>query len=248
MIMARVTKKSVMARRDDARAPFLFDYDLLPVRDDMVEIVRTGRYVHTGARLLDNEERTQLVVNRLCLRHGVERIARDMGISPNSIRKMRACLVAQGKMDGFVKRFTSKVEDTLEAGLEAFYQGILSGEVHPGQLPVGLGILFDKRALALGEPTSIAVGATAQLRPEALSVKTLNSWVEALTVDSESTALPENTQQIAGIPTLEARFDAGPAAPATSPASPASLAADDPAATGPAVAEGGGGGSPTGGA
>lgn len=245
--MARVTKKSVLARRDDARAPFLFDYDLLPVRDDMVEIVRTGRYVHTGARLLDNEERTQLVVNRLCLRHGVERIARDLGISPNSIRKMRAVLVAQGKMDGFVKRFTAKVEDTLEAGLEAFYNGILSGEVHPGQLPVGLGILWDKRALALGEPTAISVGATAQLRPEALSVKTLNAWVEALPVDSESIGLPEKPKQIEGIPCLEPGFDAGSPVPATSLAGQAATAAADPAATGPAAAEGGGG-SPTAGA
>jgi len=196
--MPRVTKKSQLAKRDDKAAPFLFDYDSLPVREDLVEITRVGRYVHTGARLLDNEEQAQRIVNRMMLRHGIERIARDEKVSPHSIRKMRAALVAQGKMAGFVKRFVESVEEIIESGMIRFHEGILSGEVHPAQLPVGLGIFFDKRALALGEPTAISVGASAQLRPEALSVRSLNEWADRLAVDVESTVscpVTEQTQQ-----------------------------------------------------
>lgn len=185
--MARRTKKELMlASKEDDGAPFLFDYDSLPVRPDIVQIVAQNRYHHTGARLLDNEELTARVVERLSLGHGVERIARDLTISPHSIRAARAELVSQGKMAGFVKRFVVKIEDILEAGLSRYMDGILSGEVHPGQLPVGLGILSDKRSLALGEPTAISLGATAQLRPDALAVQTLNDWVSTLPSDGES--------------------------------------------------------------
>lgn len=198
--MPRTTKKAVLARRQKRDEPFLFDYDSLPVREDLVECVRQERYKHTGARLRDDEELTQRVVNRLCLRHGIERIARDEHISPMSIRAAREVLVSQGKMGGFVKRFQQRAEEIIEAGMEAFYQGILSGEVSPGQLPVGLGIIFDKRALSLGEPTSIGLSANANLRPEALSERAINAWVESLPVESESIVICENHKQLTQCP------------------------------------------------
>jgi hypothetical protein len=221
--MPRKTKKEGLAKRQRSDELFLFDLDTLPIREDVVEIVRTERYRNTGARLLDNEELTQRVVNRLCLRHGVERIARDEHISPHSIRAAREVLVSQGKMAGFVKRFTARCEEILEAGLEAFYAGILNGDVAPGQLPVGLGIVFDKRALALGEPTSIS-GTDRGVKPEALSVQALNEQLESLTVDVESIVVPPNQAQSEVASPPDAPFDA----PSTRPSEPTPDPTDGP--------------------
>lgn len=207
--MARVTKKEMLAQHQETdEQPPLFDYDSLPVRPDIVQIVRESRYVHTGARLLDNEVLTAKMVERLCLRHGVKRIAQDMGISPHSIRAAREELVAQGKMAPFVKRFTDKVQDILEIGLERFEDGVDSGAVHPGQLPVGLGILWDKRALALGEPTTISLNAGVALKPESLAVETLNDWVAKLPSEAESLGTPMKQAQVAEELAVEAGFGA----------------------------------------
>lgn len=250
----RKTRKADLARRQKSDEPFLFDYDSLPIREDVVECVRQERYKNTGARLLDNEELTQRVVTRLVLRHGIERIAREERISPMSIRAARDVLESQGKIGGYVKRSVQWIEDIVEAGLRAYYEGIISGAVSPGQLPVGLGILFDKRALALGEPTSIGVSAV-NLRPEVLSERALNAWVDALPVEAESTVIAAEPKQIAPPAAADAAFgaDAAPptalgadAAPPTAPLSP-----DAPAqatAPPPAPPEMGGGGQTTGGA
>jgi hypothetical protein len=246
--MPRKTKKEALAKRQRSDELFLFDLDALPIREDVVEIVRTERYRNTGARLLDNEELTQRVVNRLCLRHGVERIARDEHISPHSIRAARDVLVAQGKMAGFQRRFIQRSEEILEAGLEAFYAGILSGDVGPGQLPVGLGIVFDKRQLALGEPTSISA-TDRGVKPEALSVQALNQQLESLTVDVESIVVPQTQAQTEAANPPDAPFDAPstrPNEPAPDPTNPTnrSLDADRPEPARPAAAaatDGGGG-------
>lgn len=207
--MARKTKKDALARHQDTdEQPPLFDYAALPVRPDIVQIVQESRYVHTGARLLDNEELTARVVERLCLRHGVKRIAQEMGISPHSIRAAREVLVAQGKMAPFVKRFTDKVQDILEIGLERFEDGVDSGAVHAGQLPVGLGILWDKRALALGEPTTISLNAGVALKPESLAVETLNDWAAKLPSEAESLGTPMKQAQVMEERTVEAGFGA----------------------------------------
>ena len=61
----------------------------------------------------------------------------------------------------------------------------------PAQIPVGVGIISDKRALAMGEPTTISAGMTVQVKPEDLTVERINSWWESLakaqTVDVQST-------------------------------------------------------------
>jgi len=192
----RKTKKAALEQRSEARGLFLFDLDHLPVRPDFVQATSEKRYEHTGVRLTEDEVKCQRIVNRLCLRHGIERIAREEQVSPHSIRGMRELLVAQGKMAGYTKRFVMRVEEILEAGLDKYYEGIVTGKVSPAQLPVGLGILSDKRSLALGEPTAISMGGTAQLGQEHLSVQRLNAFLNSLTADGESIGNPPKPEQI----------------------------------------------------
>lgn len=211
--MARTSKKAVLAGKQNPAAPFLFDESQLPLREDLVQLVRTEAYRHTGARLLDNEAKALRLVELLLGNWGLKRISEEMRVSVHSVRAAREALVAQGKLAPYKSRVVAKIEDIIELGLDKYHEGLLNGEVSPGQIPVGVGILSDKRALALGEPTAISVSAAAQLDAKALSVEALNAWVDNLAsarpVDAPSTGLP------AQAPAPQALLPAGAACGAT---------------------------------
>ncbi len=92
--MSRKTRKQALQAAQDPAAPFLFDEHQMPVRDDLVGLIRQERYKHTGARLLDNEAKALRLVELLISRWGVKRIAREMNISVHSVRAAREALVA----------------------------------------------------------------------------------------------------------------------------------------------------------
>lgn len=176
--MPRITKKQQLAVRQDVAAPFLFDELDLPVRNDVVEAVRAERYRHTGARLLENEALALKVVERLMIGWGIKKIATTLGLSPHSIRAAREALVSQGKLAPYKERVVKLFEEIIETGASGFLAALENGTVPAGQIPVGVGIFHDKRALALGEPTSI--GAHLGRQEEELSVEKLNGWFARL--------------------------------------------------------------------
>lgn len=166
-----------MAQQDPA-APFLFDQDNLPVRDDVVKAIATGAHKHTGARLLDNHSLVLRMVELLMAGWGLKRIAKEMQVSKHSVKAARDALVARGEMAPYKQRIVAKIEDCIEQGLDNYADALDRNMVPAAQIPIGMGILFDKRALALGEPTSIAGPAAAG--QEELSVEKLNAWVDSL--------------------------------------------------------------------
>lgn len=176
--MARKSKKSELAKQQDAAAPFLFDADNLPMRVEVVQCVKSGSYKHTGARLLDNDRLALRLVELLMLDWPVKRIAEEMKISPKSVRAARAHLVLEGKLAPYKERIVGKMEDIIEVGLSNYLRALEAGTVPAAQIPVGVGIISDKRALAMGEPTSIAAGPVVQA--EDLSVDKLNAYVAGL--------------------------------------------------------------------
>lgn len=188
--MPRVTKQTVLQQRQDDAAPYLFDEDQLPLRPDWVQCVQEKRYVFTGQRLLDDDLKVQRMVELLCLGKGVKKVAAAMQVSPHSVRAARDVLVVQGKLAPFKERFVRRAEEFVEDGLDALHEAVHSGRLHPNFMSSAVGIVFDKRALALGEPTTISVGATTRLPAEALSVKALNEWVSALPAEGESSGKP----------------------------------------------------------
>ena len=137
------------------------------------------------------------------------------------------------------------MEDAVEAGLAVYLDGVESGRVSAAQIPVGLGIISDKRALLVGEPTTISGAVAAQA--EDLSVEALNRYLDNLPTckDSQSSGLTQIALQNEGASVLDATLDASRPDGATVGAGPA-LPADRDAGRGPA-AEGGGGGPDRGG-
>src|SRR5262245_20364622 len=114
--MSRTTQQAILASRQDASTPELFDERDFPMRTDLVQRIREGRYQHTGARLLDDDAKALRMVELLCAGWGVEKIACDMNVSPHSIRAARRELVRQGKLAGFKERVVAIWEDMIEAG------------------------------------------------------------------------------------------------------------------------------------
>ena len=185
--MARKSHKQELALRQDPLAPTLFDDQQMPTRLDVLRAVQEKRYEHKGVRLLEDEQQALRLVEMLMARWGLKKIARAMGISKWTVKAARDALVSQGKMAPYKQRVVELMEAAIEAGLEHYVAGIEEGLVAPAQIPIGMGIVWDKRALALSEPTAIVAGLGDQ-GAKALSVEQLNAWVENLrSVDSPST-------------------------------------------------------------
>jgi hypothetical protein len=177
--MPRISKKSQLAALQDPRQPFLIDEKGLPVREDVLKHIREGKLRFTGARLLEDEQKTQALVEKLVLGWGVKRIATDMRISPHTVRAARAELVRQGKIAPYKERVVALFEEIVEVGAQKYLEALEDGKIKEREIPVGLGIIHDKRAQALGEPTLISAAASAPAQDQ-LSVEKLNAYLETL--------------------------------------------------------------------
>ena len=238
--MPRVPKREVLKDRQDTAQPALFDDSQMPVAAAALESIRQRRYEHTGARLLDDDVQALRLVELLTLKWGVKKISREMNISTHSVRAARRMLVAQGKLAPYKQRVVEMMEDAIEAGVERYRDALETGIIPAAQIPIGVAIMFDKRALAMGEPTSISGGAAAS---SDLRVEDLNRYLENLpscaTVDSQSTVTPQKPQQMQGFIALDAALDAGAAQPNAPVPLPVHAAGPTPA---DAQARNGGGG------
>lgn len=200
--MPRDTKKAELQAAQDVAAPFLFDQDNLPVRDDVAKAIATGAHKHTGARLLDNQSTVLRMVELLVGGWGLKRIAKEMQVSKHSVRAAREALVARGELAPYKQRLVAKMEDCIEQGVDNYLDALERNMVPAAQIPIGVGILSDKRALALGEPTSIA--AAAGPPAEELSVEKLNAYfanlkrAKVMPADSSSGANPRELPETGG--------------------------------------------------
>lgn len=176
--MPRTTKKEVLQQRNDPTAPFLLDMNGIPVRDDVLQLVVAKRYEHTGARLLENEEMTLALVEKLTHGWGVKRISEALHISPHTIRKARRVLAQQGKLAPHLERLDDNYADILEAGSERLRDGVEDGTLTVGQLSVTIGIISQQKALLNGKATTI-VG---HVEDKSLLLNRLNGFMAKLPV------------------------------------------------------------------
>src|SRR5581483_8636180 len=172
-IMPRRSRKQMLMERQNPAAPWLFDEHQLPVRPDVLQAVKDERYRHTGARLLDDEAKALRLVELLSAKWGVKRISREMGISKWTVIAARDVLVKRGQLAPYKERLVQIYEEIVETGALKYLVALENGKITPAQIPFGVGIFSDKRALALGEPTVIGAGASGPSQDD-LSVDRLN--------------------------------------------------------------------------
>lgn len=214
--MGRETQRDKLLAKYEPNQHELFDGDGQPACLAVLESVVRRRYEHTGQRLLEDDAKALRLVELLVGGWGVKRISREMSISPKTVRAARRALVAQGKMAPYVQRVTDAMEDAIEAGVAAYRDALEEGKIPAVQIPVGVAIMFDKRALARGEPTSISAAKPAL--GDELSEAAINAAFEKLPVcnsevvlghkDSASVENAQKHQQIVGKTGRDAALDA----------------------------------------
>ena len=178
--MTRKSKKAILAERQDPAAPFHFDEQQLPLRQDVVELVRGENHRHTGQRLLENEKLCLRLVELLLGKWGLKKISRELNVSKWTVKAARGALVSRGEMAPCKERVVSTFNEIVEVGAASYLEDLEEGRVAPREKPVGLGIVFDKRALAVGEPTSIDLSARVVANPASLTVEKLRAFVRSL--------------------------------------------------------------------
>ena len=210
--MARTSQREVLADRQQPGQPALFDDSQMPVEAAALESIRTRRHEHQGIRLTEDDTKAQRLVELITLKWGVKKISREMNVSPHTVRAARRILVTQGKVAPYKQRVVEMMEDVIEQGVGNYLEALQDGRVPAAQIPVGVAIMFDKRALAMGEPTSIR--GSLEAPSDDLKVEAINAYLDALpsakavTTDSPSTEMTGKPQQTAGEPALDDSLDA----------------------------------------
>jgi hypothetical protein len=110
---------------------------------------------------------------------GLRKIARALGCSRDTVRAARSALMEQGKLRPYKERLVELYEDFAEATIGEMVRVAELGQYPINRIAFDHGIILDKRALALGEPTAISVAGHAKLGGQEWSVQALNSWVSA---------------------------------------------------------------------
>jgi hypothetical protein len=173
---ARIEDDGPVAQPEQ-RLLFAMGAELLSVEED----AKSGKY--SGAIIEKNRDKVKAICGALAEGHGILRVAKAFGVSAHTvmgIRDRHPELIAIEE-----KQLTRQFGKILAVSAERLLDGLVSGAIAPAQIPVGMGIVFDKKALLDGKPTSIV-----QHQDKELNVDAFNAWVDQLpriaASDSES--------------------------------------------------------------
>src|SRR5262245_35018063 len=103
----------------------------------------------TGRQLLKNPTLMQAVVNSRKAGVSVSAIARQFGISRDTIR----AALAQPESSHFTRNTVERLERLVTKGLNRYERALDAGEVNPNSIPVHMGIALDKRVDLISEGT-----------------------------------------------------------------------------------------------
>lgn len=113
---------------------------------------KSGKY--SGKIIEKNRARVRAIVQSLAMGVGQLKVAKAFGVSVHTVRgiiQRNPELIAIEE-----KKLSGQLGHAFTVGLEQYTEAIIRGDIPPQLLPVGLGILFDKKQLIDGKPTSIS--------------------------------------------------------------------------------------------
>lgn len=120
--------------------------DLLEV-PTLLACVRQERGSYTAR----DEERCAAIKEMMILGRGLRAIERASGVSRHTLRRLRDLWTERNELAPLKQRLSQRIGAIVEDGLDIYHAGILDGKVKADQLPVGMGILLDKKASLDGE-------------------------------------------------------------------------------------------------
>lgn len=149
-----------MGRRSSSESeqPPLFSIFDLPTNPKLAGLAKDwepGKWKHTGAGLLSDEELCELVCTDILSGLSQRAVARKYGISRNSITPVMEELESRGKLEPLKRRLSRKLGIAFELSVETAIEMLEEGRVPANVIPVMGGVFADKKALIDGEPTSI---------------------------------------------------------------------------------------------
>lgn len=121
----------------------------------------TGTTTEKDARLVDS------VLAAVVAGVPKEHIAHLAGISPSTVQGIIERAEDAGKIGGWKQRMSRTLARATESCAAGLVEDIENGRLAPGQKPVAIGILVDKKLLLDGEATS-RVEVVARVTPEQL--------------------------------------------------------------------------------
>lgn len=143
--------------------------ELLTVEED----ARQGKY--SGKIIDKHRAKVAAICNALAGGIGIIRIARAFGVSEHTVMAIRDRhpeLIAMEEKE--LSRTYGKI---LKLSAERYLEALVSGSIQPAQLPIGMGIIFDKKALLDGKPTQIV-----HHQEKDLTVEDLNRLFDSMKV------------------------------------------------------------------
>lgn len=233
----------------------LFDEGSLPVREDLVEMVRARSFLPekrpdsarfsgkiTIRRMLSDEELCEQVCTCIAVGLSPRLIGKRFQMSPRSVVRIREAMEERGELASIGKRIRAQLDRFIELGLERMIDGVLDGEIHPGQLPIAVLAAIDKK----GQLDAGVVPGTNVLEGDAQGAR-VRAYFEALrrakqAAEAQSTGESAQVIEISAAATAGSALDTPSdtsAAPAGQPTGPA-LATTDAAWVGRPAEAGGG--------
>lgn len=146
--------------------------ELLTIEEDE----RKGKY--SGKIIDQNRQKVRAICAALAEGIGVNRIAKAFSVSIHTVLALRdrhpELIAAEEKM------LSAQISRVLKVGVDRYLQALVDGVIPAAQLPVGLGILFDKKQLLDGKPTTISSS-----QKQVATFEEMKRALEALPIDVE---------------------------------------------------------------
>jgi hypothetical protein len=175
--------------------------DLQQVRElDECLTVSPSQAKYTGSTILKRRELVEAVCECLVLHWSERSIAERFKISRKSVPVIRLWAEANGKLAPYKERISKRLAGAFELGLDTWEEGVRDGRVKPDQIPVAMGIFFDKRQLVEGEATAIvethATVSEASFREKfAQAAEMVSDKDTSLAIDAQVVATEDTKEQ-----------------------------------------------------
>lgn len=144
----------------------LWNGEDLPERPEIVAKICAGSFIGVGAekqisgpkpnggvtgkkwiaKLLSDDELCYAICSALVAGVSVKLVAKRFQINVRSVRKIKEAMRDRGELAPVRLRIQALLDQFVEEGLEAMNEGVISGAIHPGQLPIPVLAAIDKRA------------------------------------------------------------------------------------------------------
>lgn len=185
----------------------------------LVERIRERSFLRTGKIIGKHMERCRavcldVVYGRATGLLSDRAIAQKHRISRNDLQVVIDIMDVRGELEPLTKAINAQLDmNTWLAGMR-IQEGLLSGDIHPGQLPIAWCAMFDKKAqrdagMVVGTERTVA-GVTAEQL--AIELAMVRRHLRAPS-DSRADDLPTKQAQISAVSTPDTGMDTGKGSP-----------------------------------